>query len=374
MAKDDFLNRCRGCLREFVHGATKPSLPALVGALAVAVFLFLLCVTLITPDLLATKGYRYVLVNPGDEYACLTSEVLRVGRFPSCDLTVAVIGSSTTREAISDADHLEQLLLEKTKRSVTVYVLATGGLNHWEAVCVLDCIRDRFRGLVVLEVSPVKLSLERDHLRGFAEKPRLALDSSAFDEEVRLAGLEVPRRVNNYFLDHYQFFVARPGALLNLVNGPVQPKFHFAEHWRPPTEQEWERAVRHLASWQKTYRDNRDANLGVYARLIRRLRERDGNDIVLLEAVCNPRASAVILSTPEAKQLHEEYKADITRFARENNVAYWDLSAAAQLVPEDFVDHHHIRSPEVRRRYTEALAARLGDRLIKSELMKESQR
>jgi hypothetical protein len=47
--------------------AAQPSHPSLLGTLGIAIFIFLLFVTLLTPDFLATKGYGYFFEDSTDD-------------------------------------------------------------------------------------------------------------------------------------------------------------------------------------------------------------------------------------------------------------------------------------------------------------------
>jgi hypothetical protein len=353
----------RNYWQAFLDGATQPSLPVLGGTLGVAVTIFGLMLTLLTPDLLATKGYGYFLTDPSDDYAYLTSETLRIRKEAPSRASVALIGDSFFQEALHPK-YLERELQDQTHQPITVYKLAVGGLFLWEEICILDNIRHQFQGVIVLHVQPPLLSQGREHLKGgITRHSRLALYCSAFDAEMQLAGISPPKWTGNYFIDHYKFFVARlPALLKNLITGPVPWSDHNAEQWRPPTKQQWDRAVNSLVRWQKDYRRNREANFGVYARLLQLLRSSGKIQVVLVETTINPRAYSLITAIPDTKRFYEEYQTDMNRFAQEQNVPYWDIGTVANLLhTEDFIDHIHIKSPQARKRYAAELARRLTE-------------
>jgi len=357
---------------EFIQAATQPSLPALLGTLGVALTITILLVTLLTPDLLATKGYGYFLDSPTDNYAYLTSETLRISKTaPLKNYNVILMGASNIQEAVY-ADYLEQLLRQQTQQPINVYKLTAGGLFLWEEICILDRVREHFQGLVVLQIAPSRLALDRAHLKkgGISKHSRLALYCPLFDQEMRFAGIEPPQWIGNYFIDHYEFYIVRlPSLLRNLMMGAVQWSPQNAEKWRPPTQKQWNRAMSYLTEWQQEYHKYRAANFEVYRRLIQHLRERD-IEIAFLEIVRNPAAEAIIYKKPEVINIFSEYQNDLKKFAQDMQVPYWDLTAAADLDAKDFIDHVHLKKPKARRRYTALLAQQIS-KIVPEAQMKE---
>jgi len=116
----------------------------LLGTLGVALTIFLLFVTLLTPELLATKGYGYFFAKPTDDYAYLTSETLRISKTAPPHQGIVLMETSNIQEAVY-AKYLEQLLQEKTKQPMTVYKLTAGGLFLLEEICMLERIDIDFR-------------------------------------------------------------------------------------------------------------------------------------------------------------------------------------------------------------------------------------
>jgi len=349
----------RDFLAEVWRAATTPSLAALVGTLSVSIVIFLSCLVFLTPDLVAKYGY-YLMEDPNDNYAYLTAKVLQMQRTPSINNDVVIVGNSAAKEAIV-ANYLEQSLQQKMQIPFTVHKLSVGGLFLWEQICVLNNIRDQIHGVVIIQVQPTYLALDRDHLKGgITRHSRLAMYCPLFDEEMRLAGVEAPRWTNNYFLDHYKFFIARLHAfMINLVRGPVTWRSHDAETWRPPTPSQWDRAVKNITRWQKDYHKYRASNLEVYRRLIQYLQQKDDVRVVLLDATINPRAEAIIFKDLKIKELYVEYQQDMKNFAQEMHIPFLDLGNAEDFQAEDFIDHVHLSKPSARRRYTEALAVQL---------------
>ncbi|MCK5525196.1 MAG: hypothetical protein KAI83_18875 [Thiomargarita sp.] len=60
--ENGFFNRLHEFWREFMNSAIKPSILALLGTLG-RLTIFLLFLTLLTPDIMATKDYGYFLAG-----------------------------------------------------------------------------------------------------------------------------------------------------------------------------------------------------------------------------------------------------------------------------------------------------------------------
>jgi hypothetical protein len=343
----------------FWRGATRASAAGLGGTLLVAAACFACCVWFITPDFIAAKG-RYLVVDREDEYAALTAQVMRIARTEAPCYRAVVVGDSAVREALSSPGDIQRALNEKLQKKVRVDLLTTGGLTPWEALMALDVMGDRFDGgLVVLQMAPQLLANGPDMPRSLCTTPRVALSSAAFDRELRIWELAPPERTGNYFLDNYKFFAARPQAILNVARGPRELPPHMAESWRPPAAVEWQRAVNNMVRWRDGYAANREANLGLYRRLIGDLQARS-IQVALAEDIINPRAEAAIKEIPEVWELLEQYGQDVAELARGSGVAHWNLRDEAGLVPEDFLDHTHLRNPAARQRYTDVLSQHLA--------------
>ncbi len=358
-------------LSELAAGAFHPSLPALLGALLVAAVLFLSCITLLTQDLLAEANCGYFMVDWKDDYAYLTCTVLQEARDNSPEPVIALIGASALRESIAGADDLAGLMKEELGRKVRVVPLTAAGLTHWEAAAIADLVAGHMQGVVILGVSPGKMALPRGFFEDLVRQPRLALDSSAFDEEADLAGIALPRRTGNFFLDHHGFFSARPSAVLNLVTGPVVPDLHQARTWRILSEDEWANAEISLLGRVGGYTENGTRNFEVMGRTIERLRGAGGIQPVLLESVRNPRADQVMRDSPACREALTRYEEDVLAYAAAWDVPYLDITAEAELTPASFIDTSHIWDMDAAKRYTRVLASHLAALIKNTQLDRE---
>lgn len=361
----------RRWLCELTAGAFHPSLPALLGALLVAAVLFLSCVALLTQDLLAEANCGYFMVDWKDDYAYLTCTTLQAARRSSPEPVIALIGASALRESIAGADELAGLMEEALGRTVRVVPLTAAGLTHWEAAGIAGLVAGHLQGVVILEVSPGKMALPRGFFEDLVRQPRLALDSGVFDYEAGLAGIGVPRRTGNFFLDHHGFFSARPTAVLNLMTGPVIPDLHQARTWRSLSEDEWAKAETSLFHRVGAYPENGACNFEVMGRTIERLREAGGIQPVLLESVRNPRADQIMRDSPACREALTRYEEDVRAYAAAWDVPYLDITAEAELTPEAFIDTSHLWDMDAAKRYTRVLASHVAALMKNTQIDRE---
>jgi hypothetical protein len=339
-----------------VRAATQPSLAALLGTLFVVLFLFLTCAVVITPQSLSSVDSRYLLAHDRDTFADTTHLCMRMRYSPPQRLAVAILGSSDTRAATTDPREMEQVLTQRLGRWTPVYDLAVPSVGVPEIAAMADFLGDGFNGVVVISMIPGRLARGKDWLEKSFKSPRLGLGSIVFDEEVRLAGVDVPARTGIYFFDHYRFLVARRHALVHLMTGPAP---NFVRYAFPDGEtlsgKEWNRMVEQVQATLETYYDNRESSLAVVSRTVARLRQRGQVDVVILEAPLHPELVGLVYPP----QLLADHRARLERFSRDHDVHYWNLQAEAKLGTDDFRDYCHLRSPEARKRYTKAFVKRL---------------
>ncbi len=352
--------------REFYKGATRPSLPALLGIVLVMGTLLLLCLAALTPDFVGAHAPGYFMVSEKDDYAYISAETLAIRRSKPSGPSVVIVGASGVREACSDVGHIEDRLAETLGHPVNVFLLAAPNLTTWEQTWIAETLLGSFHGILVMDLSPRKMTHGTEFLAGLAKSPRLALPIKGLADELLLAGLEPSRNSGNFFLDNYRFFLARPSATLNIARGPFKAKLHRSGDWRVFNEKQWAAAIERLAAYNRPYRQNSEANLEVIGRMLGRLKTNPDVQAVLIETAQNQRLRDAASEVPELRGWLEQYAADIGVLVREQGVPYWRLDEEAGLTPEDFVDTSHLQSAQAMRRYAEVLADRLAP-LLKTQ-------
>lgn len=352
-------------LSEFVAGATQPSIWGIGGAFGVVLACFAACTLFVTPEFLVSHDYGYLLANEEDEYARLTWELLWLRQLPEPVEGVALVGSSSVREAISDANGIARNLEQRVSRPIDVLSLNVAGLRLWEKAQACLCLEDRLKGVVVIQIDPLDLSLDPEFHSSFVRNPRLAAGFEAFDAELEAAAMEAPRRTGNYFIDNFGFFAARPDIVLNLLTGPKRVTAHFAETWRPLSPEEIAAAIDHHKWEWRGYERNRKHNFETYRRMIARLQSK-GIEVVLLEGIRNREYDDEVFDTPEAQALLRLYESEVRQFADELGIMYLDLYEESDLSGPDFTDTAHVRNGPARERFTRVLSRRLAGLLKKA--------
>ena len=109
----------------FLTAAVRPSLPALLGALAVAALLFGLGLAFVTPRFMTSSVARYLAAGPNDDYAFVTADAMRVRRAGPRPLAIALFGASGLREAVSDSGALGEMIGRALGQPAAVYDLTT---------------------------------------------------------------------------------------------------------------------------------------------------------------------------------------------------------------------------------------------------------
>lgn len=333
----------------------RPSRAGFVGTLVVTGLLLVLSAVLLRPSALA--GHRWI-VEPIDDFAWLAGNLVRYQHASPEAFHVAIVGTSATREAISDDRLLEAELEAVMGRPVEVHLLVAGSLYPLEYLVVADHVPPEAPGLVVLEVSERNLGLEPRTWHWLANNPRLPLHSPAYRERVALAGFRArPMIPGLYLSEHLDFYAARIFSRVAQRFEPIAYHLHAVDALASPSPQEWERMQANYEHWLRVYDTHQEQVLPIYQQLVGSIRERSHSSVAFLQAPRNPQFVQWVESRSQpAVVLRSRYQAQIEQLAGDLGVPCWDLVDAAGVAPEGFRDHAHIRDPASRERYTRALA------------------
>ena len=327
------------------RGALLPSPLALGTALLTALATVLAAVTFI--DERALKG-DWMATFDGDDFAFLAGAAERATDDDDGP-ELLILGSSALREAIEGPAQLGQITGFRR-----VATLTAGGLTHLEALQLIDHLAPNPGRLVLLELSERGLSMDTAESQGLIDAPRLPLDGPTFDAAVAAAGLR-PRapRFEALALRHARFFLARPQALRNLLNGPPQALFHQADQLKTASAADWDRWERRLAGWYRALPAEADRNTLLYVKLIEGLRARGGR-VALVEAPRNPALVERALRAEGAEAGFRDGQGRAQALADAVRAPRW--RPAAGILAQDYVDYAHITTASGRARFTEALA------------------
>ncbi|MHC4470130.1 MAG: hypothetical protein ACYTDY_00175 [Planctomycetota bacterium] len=358
-------NPLRECWREFLRGATRPSLAALVITLLVSGVSFTL-IALLLPRLVAGPGHRYLRRYDYDTHVHVTNRGLAMQRHETPG--VVMLGASLTIRCITSEDRLAELIEANGLAKPLVYNLCTDGQSTGEMAAILDCLRPGFDGVVIIGASRGLFAYgvtgdgdPQHDLTDRLNSPTLGFSSDAYDDEARIAGVAQPRRTGIYAFDNMRFLLARRYEIVrNLVKGA--PKYGDPLHapWmrivnRP---EYWEEEIAALPKMAEHYGLFFEANSSVIGRLVANLRKRGDPSFILMEPPVNPGWSEI----PEGARFFRRYHEDLRRLAAQHGMSFLPITEEASIVRTDFVDYDgHIGNPEVRERCTKAIASRVSE-------------
>lgn len=347
----------------FKAGLFQPSLPALIGLVAVLVSWLVGASLVVDRDFAKGPGNGHLTNGPTDTYGNLFNQALDLERRLEVDADprVLLIGASSMRESLSPLGTVQAIVSAAAGPELTPELLTAGALSVWEMAALLDPLRETLHGLVVLEVSPRRLSTSPEKLQELLHAQRFPFDSPWVDAQAQAAGIEPKSRTGVFFLDHLGFFASRPRIALQVAREPVEPLRYLTSMWRPPQGAEWERVDRSASAWLQVFPEHVEFNLGCYRALIQDLQAGGRIGVVLLEAPSNPAVDERIYADAEAAAAVEEYRQRVEAFAGELGVPYWHVAQDLELAPEAFHDHTHIREGYARDQLTLELSRRLAE-------------
>lgn len=345
----------KAVLLAFLEGLTKPTTIATLGAFAITAALFASCVAFVTPGLLARINIGYLMQDRYDAYANLTAKVFRLQRDGVPPGSIILMETSAFHHAFVPTPELEQMIEERVGRPVHIVVLNAAALSLLEQIAIIDRLGSIPDAIVVIPMSDVAFTRDRDYMERMAQNPRLGFRSQAANEELRHWGVKPKRQTGNYFLDNSGFFTSRLTSVKNLVTGPKKMGMMYDEKAPLPDESRWERLTTTLKGSLAEYPQNGGACIEMLGRFIDLAKARGARQIVLLEAPRNPRAIRDL--GPETAAMFER---DIDRFAAQRGLEHWNVQPEAQVDEADFVDWVHMRKSGSRTRYSEAFANRLA--------------
>jgi len=348
------------CWLGFWQGVTRPSLTSLVitfslNGLALAA-LYVLSV-FITSDFLAGPRHRYLMESPFDRNVPIAAKVLSARYSEPPD--IVVFGASLTVRCVTSEEHLSDLVAEKLGGpKPIVYDLTSDGLWLWHLLALEEQLGPRFEGLLIIGVGPGTFSHRIEEIAMEIANGRLGFRSRAFDSELRSAGLNVPYRTGNYFIDNWRFFLARRYFIARnvFITGPQSYGDPLDAPWlqRVNRPEFWQREIEKFPSRMQRYDTYKQANQSVIARVVAKLKMRGNASIILFQVPINPRWYDV----PNGKEFFERYQNDLRHFATQHGMSFLSAAEEAAFLPADFVDYEgHIGTPEARERCTKAIAA-----------------
>ncbi len=341
--------------RQLLEGATRPSGAGLLGTLGITALLMVLTAVLLRPGGLA--DHRWV-AEPIDDFAWMAGNVVRYQQGSPEAFHLAVVGTSATREALSDGASLQAELSALMDRPVEVHMLLAGSLYPLEFLVVADHVPPGVPGMVVVEVSERNLGLEPHTWHWLARNPRLPLHSPSYRSRAAAAG-HPPRLMipGVYLSEHVDFYAGRIFPRVMQRFEPIPYHLHPVDALGPPSEHEWGIMQSHYESYLRVYDAFQDQVVPIYEQIVATVHQRSASRVAFLQAPRNPRFTEMMQERSQPnRMLADRYQAHVQQLAQDLGVPYWDIRGPAQIQPESFRDHTHIADPAARTRFTRALA------------------
>jgi hypothetical protein len=356
--------RPTGALAELVRGLTRPSLTALLVAVATVAGSFF---AVASPYAIAADTYLYFEAYPQTYYTYVTARVLERRRGAPAAPEVVLLGGSSVGTCVTSEDELAEEVESRTGIRPVVYDFSAASMTTWEMAGVLGELDD-FDGVVLVGLSPYTLAdgidenlMGRKPLGALVDEPRFGFRSDVLDEETRRAGFDPPPRTGIYAIDNFEFFVARGSVLLgNLRDGldRFDRPMHMAQ--RPFGYAYWDV----LESSIERLSEALEANAPMHLAVIQRMAERCPRAaFTVLVPPLHPRQ----LRSPATAAFFDRYRERLLRFATEHGMGLLDVTEEAELLDADFIDPGHLRLPSAKARTTSVLAERIAVALAATE-------
>jgi hypothetical protein len=355
-------NRWREFWPAFREGATKASLPGVIGVVLLAGLHFATILLVVTEDRVAAWPHETWMDNPQDHHAYVTVEALRMQRAEVAELGVAVVGSSSIRHAFEDHFAFRDRLTEAMDEPVRLHFLPTGAQSLWESALLLDYLPEGFRGAVVIGVHPGRTVFDEAALSEWLANPRIGLQS-----ETRVAlreRLGLPRRdsTGSYWVDNIGFFSARQAVVLrNLWWGAPRYEQHSVRVGRPASPEARAVLASGMAETMESWERGGSEGSRALEQLVSGLVARGIEVVVTFEPL-----------HPNVRTLHPavfaRFREMTVESAQAGGASVLDLGESARLLDREFRDVFHLFSSGPRERCEDVLAVEIARALQRVRL------
>ncbi len=334
-----------------MRGFAQPSRPGLLGAVLVAFSVILIGALLLTEKRVASSRPRAWMMDPTDDYGRLTQMVLRGADALGTQANVWILGASDTREMLMTEAELNHRV-EQFPGGTRVVTLCADGLLLEERAAIIDRLRPRTAGAIVLGINLGQFCRPAADLEGVAERYRLGFRSVVFDEEAGRIGARMPPATGHFSYDNRMFFLRRLARMVRL-GPPPEYQDHRSQARAGMRVDPWPfRRMRRFSS------EEFDRRAGLISRLAARNRQAGGPPVVLLEIPTMDYVDPGISGPNRTAELGV-YRAAVRRLAEREGLHYLDPAATVPLRRDDFADFAHIGDDGARARFSEEFLRQL---------------
>jgi len=319
--------------------------------LILAVMACLVSVFLVTAEShLSSAGLsKYWPRNTIDDYAHVSLNAKRAAlKKEPC---IMLVGTAAMREGLLAPEQLQKQVSENKPHQLCVVNLMAGGQSALEATALVDEALSDQGNIIVMGVSPSRMSADVGELQKLVKHPRLAFTNDAFFDEAKRLGLDLPSVTDTHLITSFDFYGLRLFSFwLNYLSGTHHTNNVHTYDGRPQQDQvARESDYRRLASRLGNYDDRIGVNMSSYRRIMARTRLRSNNTkFVLLDIPLNPDA----VTNAIGKSRYERHIEFMTSFCADMGCAYVNPNAHQWIPSEYFHDWSHMSRPEGRAQYS----------------------
>ncbi|MGB3209278.1 MAG: hypothetical protein WBB19_01090 [Desulforhopalus sp.] len=311
----------------------------------------LILTLMLTPESLSKSSVaNYWPRDTLDDYAFLSLTACRLKPSPETP-RILLVGTAAMREALELPLVLEQKLNRLTDMQVEVVNFMAGGQSAIEAAALVSEVVDQEPTIVILGVSPSRMSAAREELSTIVDHPRLAFQNQAMLEEISNLGLHPGHLSGHYLFDNYEFFAIRMVPFLkNLLAGSLyQNNLHTYDGLTPQSEKSWNADMERLRSRLLHYQQRFPENIASYSRIIERaVRKNSNSHFILLDIPINPKTLQAVFPV----NLYKEHIKKMENFCAINSCVYVNPNENNSLKSEHFYDWSHMSSGDGREIFT----------------------
>jgi hypothetical protein len=336
--------------REFRAGLLEPSWTGLLTALGVLLLALALLAAIVDESFVARWGQI-----DGDFDAMTTATALRLRTAPADRPVVVVFGSSQFGVALR-RDGLARALA-RAGIDADVHKLTTAREPLPDVLALAGAVPDGARGVVVVEVSPLRFAETAREDYGAAVRYRLGLRSAAQDAVLRAAGLDPPARTGIYALDNAGFLLPRRRALLR----NVLRRSATAHDWAlfPPLSEAdlHGRLMPLFRQRQSGYWREGEGNRALLGRIVAELRARTALEVLLVEYPLSP----ALFPDPALERMLAHHAGEMRRLAGATGAIYAGLERQPRFAQAEYRDWVHLGTESAVARETEAVAGLVAE-------------
>lgn len=341
-------------LRQFIAGLIE----GLFRPTPVSLFVVLLTVVWIvigfTPQIFSLIPHEYFIRRPRVLDVQASQKALQLRFATANQLTVTLLGASSLHEALLGEDKMAQQLSSRLGRPVTLKKITVRGVKIFDLLRFVDQIPSAYKGIVLICVSTEKYEDPEKSLH------RFPLASPSYTQEISKLGISPSFKTGVFLIDNYRFFTARSRIFAKaLIFGPVRPVTYYGDGLKLSEQNPRKRRIVSKAKQlPQLYKKYSPRNFQTLSLLFSTLEEK-GIYGIYLHPPRNLEFLLPLYESIDRSDYLSSIENDITKFAENSGITYWNLNDKRYFHYDDFRDSSHLTNTKARTRYSEMLLDKL---------------